>query len=564
MNMATAVCKSAGLCLVSGLFWTSAALAQGSLSGGPGLGGQPSVLAGAAGTIASSAGGSLVWTHTSGTENWVGTNVAIGDNGAVVLSQFQGLHGATRLFHSQDANPPTPIWQQNAAYMSLSTRADAAKRADVQATLHFAQDSSAAPRVPVLAVYSSAGPMWSYAFPFTVNMTRNGVFVSSDGETIVAWVYDYSSLSTAVAVFSRSSATPRSFSNLATLGTPLAVKLSGDGSTLYVASAIKTLILDVDHGTVAYESYNSEGLSLGHAISGDGSIFARGLSQRTVSLYRKQGSTYAPWFTYDLNANAACMNLAISEDSSTLACGYNYGSPYLEVRTVVLDLTSPTHQVVMDESVVGSGALMNSMADLALSARGETVVVGLSGDELGAAPEVVVYAKDSAAGSWGRVYQFDLPGSVNDVDVSADGRRVAAASKAVHMSSAGSGGRIDVFELVPTTASGDLTWEGVPSIGSTLTFHHSGLTPGTSAELLVSPELALPPVEFPGVGTLYLKRDELTVEAFGTADQNGVFTCQVTIPTDDPTLAGRTYHVQSIGLNPAQLSHDWLTITIQP
>jgi hypothetical protein len=555
----------AGVAMVAGSAFAQTSVAQTTLFDGQVLGGTPEELRAESGTIASTSSGSLVWTHASGAENWIGTNVAVGDDGRFVLSQFQGVYGATRLFRTQDANPPTPVWQNSATYMAMSTRVDAARSADVQATLHFAQDSVSSTRVPLLSVYSSASaaPMWRYSFPFSVIMPRNGVHVSSDGETIVGWVYDFGTLSTAVAVFGRTSNTPRSFSNLATLGVPLSVKLSADGSTLYVASAIKTMILDVANGTIAYELYNSEGLGLGHAISGNGSVFARGLSQRSIATYRKQGSTYVPWFTYSLDTEASCMSLALSDDGSTMACGYNYGSPYQQVRTVVLNLATTPAQVVLDESVLGSGTLMNSMSDLALSARGDTVAVALSGDQNGAAPELLVYAKDASAISWSRAYQFDLPGSANDVDISADGTRIAVASKAVHMMAPGTGGRIDLFEVTPTVATADLTYTGVPSIGAELDFYVSGLTPGRLTELLVSREAASPPLSFPGVGVLYLKRDAINIESIGNADHTGTYHARLAIPLD-PGLIGKTYYVQGLALEPSQLSHDWLQITILP
>ncbi len=544
---------------------SSDALGQGSVFGGAVHGGTLAVLEQPSGSVSSTSSATHVWTHSTGADAWIGTNVAIGDDGRHVLSQFQGLKGATRLFRTEDSNPPTPMWQASAPYLAMSAKVDAADRADVLATFHFAQDSASAARVPQLTLYASnsGSPLWKYSFPFSVTMPANGVHVSADGETIVAWVFDYGTLTTALAVFGRATNVPRLFVNLETSGIPFAVRLSSSGSTLSIVSNIKTIILDVASGAVAFTSYHTQSVGLGHAISRDGSMFARALSSRTVALFQKQEAMYLPWFSYTLDVDASCSSIAFSEDGSTLALGYNYGYPYLQVRTVVLDIRTLPAQVVFDHSVIGGGAWINTLADLAISARGETVAVGLAGDQQGAAREVQVYSKDATSGTWSTALEYDLPGSVNDVDVSSDGTRVAVASKAVHMTTGGSGGRIDTFKLTPIAPTMDLTWDGTPSPGNTVYFHHTGLTPGRPAQLMVSPELASPPLYFPGVGTLYIRRDRITIEAVGNADSNGVFHCSVLVPVDT-TKVGHTYYVQSMGLEPPQLSNTWLAITIQP
>jgi hypothetical protein len=449
--------------------------------------------------------------------------------------------------------------------MSYASRVDAAESANVQVALRFNQATSAASRVPVLSRYqsNSATANWTYSFPFTVTNSASGVHVSRNGQTIVAWVYDYSSLKTAVAVFGASSPTPRSYSLVYTAGMPLSGELSADGSTLLLVAAIKTIVFNATSGAVSYEHFNTQTLNLGHAISGDGSIFALSSSQKQVLLYRRQGTTYQPWFTHTLDADAACSSVALSDDSSTLVCGFNYGSPFLQVRTHVLDLRAPTHPIVFDDSVTGGGSVMNVITDVDVSADGSAVAVGLSGDQQGLAPELLVYGKNAQSGAWSRLFSYDLPGSVNDVDISADGRRIATASKAVHMSTAGNGGRIDLFGVAPTIApSVDLAVFGTPSLGGSLTFQQY-LPAGTSAMLLRAPTLAAVPQAFPGIGTLYLERSTTRVAASGVAGSNGVFETSITVPMN-ASLVGRTFYFQGLSTVPDKLSHDWVSVTVQP
>lgn len=516
-------------------------------------------------TAAAQSAGNLVWTHASGQENWIGRTVALGNHGENVFAEFEGFHGYTRIFSAQDANPPTPLWQNAVSYMSYASKVDAAESADVQVALRFDQATAGASRVPVVARYASnsSTPQWTYSFPFTVNNTGSGIQISRDGQTIVAWVYDYSTLKTAVAVFSPSSGTPRSYTLLYTAGVPMTAELSADGSTLLVVAAIKTIVFAVPSASVSFELFNSQTLNLGHAISGNGSIFALTSTLRQVTLHKRQGSTYQPWFTHELDANAACSSVALSDNGSTMVCGFNYGSPYLQVRTQVVDLTSALHPVVLDESITGGGTQTNVITDVDISADGSAVAVGLSGDQQGLAPEVVMYARNAQSSAWSRIFSYNLPGSVNDIDISADGRRIATASKAVHMSMAGSGGRIDLFRAEATAPpAADIAVFGTAHLGSTITFRQY-LAPGTPAMLLRASALAAIPQSWPDVGTLYLERPKTKTVASGVAASNGVFETSMTVP-QDATLVGRTFYFQGYTTSPAHLTHDWVSVTVLP
>lgn len=514
----------------------------------------------------STAGGELVWTHSSGAESWIGKTVALANQGGNVISEFEGLNGSTRLFASQDSNPPTPVWQAQVPYMASGNKVDAAETANVQAALRFEQASATAPRYPLLARYSSGSstPAWTYQFPFTVTNPASGVHVSRDGQSIVAWIFDFSTLRTAVAVFAPNSGTPRSYTLIDTSGIPVTAKMSADGSTLMIVTPIKATLFAVPTGTVTFSLYNTQSMNLGHAISGDGSIVALAAAQQKVMLHRRVGTAYQPWFTHTLAADAGCSRTAISDDGSTLVCGFNYGSPYLQVRTQVIDLTAAAHPVVFEESVTGGGVAMNVITDIDVSADGRTVAVGLSGDQQGLAPELLAYSRDAQTSLWSRTFSYNLPGSINDVDVSADGRRIATASKAVHMFTGGSGGRIDLFKLESTTTppTTDIAVFGDAHLGSTITIRQY-LPPGQSAKLLRAPALAPVPQNWPNLGTLFLDRPLTKVVSTGVANASGVFETSLLVPMD-ATLVGRTFYFQGYGESPAALSHDYVSVTVLP
>jgi hypothetical protein len=505
-------------------------------------------------------GGHVAWTHSSGAENWIPKTVALGNDTQNVFFQFDGYLGSARLFSTQAPNPPSPLWTDNAAYMSFSSEVAAADDADVLATLRFDQPSSTAQKVPVVARYASnsSTPRWTYSFPFTVNNPTSGIQVSRDGQTIAAWVYDYSNLKTAVAVFGPTSGTPRSYSLLYTAGMPNTAKLSDDGSTLLIVSDLKQLVFKTATGTLALDGWNMTSIGNGVAISRDGSTYAITRQRQYVDVFKNNALS----FTLDLGLpEPACHVVEFNDSGTTLALGWNFGAPNLETRVQVVDVGSPSHPVVLNDSIIGVGAnRMNIITDMDLSADGSLLAVGTSGDADNVAPGIVLYQR---APTWSRLYEQDLPGSVNAVDVSADGQYIAVASKAVHMNVAGSGGRIDLFRAVPAGGpSADLEVFGSTHLGDTITFR-AYVLPGQFVRLLRAPSLAATPQIFPGVGTLYLDRPKTKLAATGFANANGVFETSLVIPMD-ASLVGRTFYFQGYGMTPDALGQDYVSVTVLP
>lgn len=509
---------------------------------------------------AQTSGASLVWTYASGQESWVPRVVTVGDQGSNVFTNLDGWGGAPRMFSSNDQNPPTPVWTGSGPYMSSSARVDSAKDAGVYVEMHFAQSSSTAPKTPVLSKYSSSAsaPQWTYTFPFTLNSGSNGVHVSRDGRTIVGWVFDWSTQKTNVAVFDSTSSQPRSYTAVETAGEPRAAVLSSDGNTLLVVAQLRTVVFDARAGTTAYTGTNWGGIGPGHALSGDGSVFAKSLPDRRVEVWRRQGTSFTLDFTHEAPSLHQCGRMAISNDGSKLAMAFSSLENFLTVRVRVVDLANAQHALLLDDVVTGAGGYHNVASDVVLSGDGSHLGVGLTGDQAGQAPEVLAYSLGGS--TYERVLTHDLPGSVNDLDISADGRRLAVASKATHNIVGIGGGRIDLFDLqAPTLPQSDLTLTGIPHAGGTVSVTHY-ITPGTPALLLRAPAAAAAPQIFPGVGTLYLQRATMQAVHSGVSSGNGTLASVVNVPA----TPGTTYYFQGFSTLPRRLSTDWVQMTVVP
>lgn len=502
------------------------------------------------------AGGELVWTHTSGSQGWIGRVVSIGDRSSQVLTSIEGYSATTRLYSSFADDPADPAWQSTPAFFSFLRGVDSAERADAHVSLDFVEPMAGSQRRPVVSYFdsSSSSPQWNYTLPVSANSQGGGVHITANGQRIVAWVFDNMTNKTLVAVFGAGSPTPTASTLLTTLGEPLKVRMAANGSALYVASTLKTIVFDLNTNAVALDAMNWESIATGHAIAGDGAVIAKGLLSHRVEVQRRLNGVWSPWFTHDLGTTGACYEAALSEDGATMVVGSSFGTNGLTTRLQVLDLTQSTHPVVFEEFQSGSGAYTNNVSSLSMSARGDVIALGLTGDQGGLVPELIAYRRTN--GAWSRTFSYDLPGSVNQVDLSADGTRLSVASKTTHLNVMSGGGRIDLFSL----GTRDLWMEGTPRAGSTVVIKQRW-APGATGILLASPQPATTPQTFPGVGTLYLRRAMITTAGSGTTGTDGILSTTYTIPAG---TAGTSINFQAWCSSPRSLSSDWLHIDVLP
>lgn len=502
---------------------------------------------------------SLLWRVTSD-GSWIAETVSLGDRGGQVFCERGALDNHTELYSSFDATGPTPAWSDDQVQFSFAPKARSSEVGGVHIALHQEYaDSVQLWRRGVLRKYSasSAGIAdWTYASPvLTINEKHTSCALSSDGQVIVLLAYDASSLDTRVTVFSPDSSQPLHESLLPTFGEPLALDLSADGSTLAVASNLKLVLFDVAAGLLLEEQFTLGEPQFGAlSLSGDGGLLARGtLGELSISARDIQG-TYAEVLSLPFSSTTFCRRVDLSEDGSTLVAGLNDSSDGSSARLLSLDV--PSAQVLFDLTLTGSGTDLNLISRLECSATGQRFAAGVWGDSAGLVPKVLVFRRDSPE----PILADSLPGSVLELDLSADGRRLAVASKSTHAMQWGSGGALSLYRV----GSPELDAEGTPHSGATIQVRHH-LRPDSESKLLVGTALAASPapaLEL-GSGLLYLEPSSLWSLPVVTADSEAVASHALQLPSSSVSV-GSSYYVQAIDLSSGELSRTWLQVTILP
>jgi hypothetical protein len=389
----------------------------------------------------------LIWTHTDGGLHWIATAVSIGNHGTEVFSEYDQNSQNDQLFSSFDTNPPTPIFTNNSPFGSSDRHVASADGTDLRVSLHeFNQNMPSATAVLSKFTGYSSTPDWTHTFVPPPGDTINGgtnVGVSRDGQTIVVGISDQATSSVNISVFSPASATPLSTTTVGLGGTNNEIRgfhLSADGSTLYFSAGgnpVAAYIFDLASTSVVFStpilgSFDS------HAISGDGSVFAFG-DFGHMHVFEKVGGVYTPTFTRTVGGQNFCALIDISDDSKTIAYGFFFYATGLTDQIEALDV--PTHTVTMTDVVTATGSLQNTMSAVSCSADGQHFAVGLWGDGGGPVAEGRLYARNQNT----PIGLLNLQGSIFSIQISADGQRFVAGSKAVHANIPGFGGEVDLF-----------------------------------------------------------------------------------------------------------------------
>lgn len=494
----------------------------------------------------------LVWTR-SDPQYWVGKIVSLGDHGTQVFTEFDSGIDHAEFLSGFDQSPATPVWQTPSGLDLAQASCDSAETSDVHVTLHqVVTAGDQQHRQPVLALYTSSSPLpdWTYAFPAQIGGTSR-VAISRNGQRIVAAILNNFTSKIEVAVFAPTSSTPLSYTQIPFCTQMRGFDLSADGSTLYLSTASQAYLFDVATHSIVHQIGLPTALDC-HALSGNGSVFAYGTFGTLEVFERNVGGGYAHTHTRTVPGQCVCARIDISDDGSTIAYGFNYFDTNLRVHVEALDV--PTKAVTMQDDAIGTGTLQNVMADVSIDEDGGRFAVGLWGDEGNVCPELRFYSKYQNA----PVATFNLPGSVFDVDISADGDRVAVASKLVHANTFASGGQISLYAF----AREDLRARGVPVLGGRVSFTIAG-NPGQPAQLLWSDAPAQTPFEFPNIGTLYLRRTSLNAVPMTPVGADGRAMIEFPLPTTPGTI-GQTLYFQGFLSNPRHLTNDWIALTVLP
>jgi len=506
-----------------------------------------------------------IWDHPCYLEGLNPRCTAIGSSGTIVFTDMEGVNTFTRTLSSFDATPAGPVAQSGASAMRRHAVVRSADATDVRVDLAYVQASAGAPTFPIVAKSSfmAAEADWTYSFPFSFSDAESlqpGLGISRDGQVIVACAYNRVPGRLAIAVFHPGSSAPSAYQDIQTFFEPMNYALSSDGSTFVVISQLYTLVYDVAHDVVTFNA-NSEFPYGGLAVSRDGSRFAKSLaSDHRIDVYAKQAGVYAIFATYPDHGFGQAAALAMSDDGSTLVAAY--ANPPSTVTPVVLDISAPLPRAVYQDSIVGDGPFWNSVRDLVLAPDGATFGLALTGSLSGVTPQLQAYARDPASGAWSNVLQATLRGSALDVDLSADGTKIAVASMRGHWDAPLGGGEISLFRV----RAQDLEAHGVPAPSAHVELDYEPASPpnvGAAVALLESPVLANHASVFPGIGTLYLDRMLAHSVGVGHIDASGVASVGLNLPSSSASI-GTTNFYQALCLSPRRLSETWVRVTIVP
>lgn len=491
------------------------------------------------------------WTYASGSSGWIPDTVSIGDEGQRVFSAVGTFGSSARLF-SESA---TPIATDAHTEMSYRHMVDSSENCGRRTWLHYRGASVTSPANPELRIYDTdnSSPAVTYTFPFTVSQPFGGTQISDEGDRVCAWVYNFAALETVVAVFEGSSTTPSVYTTINTFVEPKGAKLSKDGTRLYMVTGPKTFIMDTTTGDLIQTLYNFYSVGNAQALSPNGDMFAQGSNSNELNIYRQQGGSYSSWYSHQISGDYESGRACFSGDGRTLVATFD-GTLNDRIRVIVLDLDQPVPVVKFDHELFGGGSLALATSDLEVDHEGRRAFVGTWGDELGLVPEVMVFGA-SSDGSWTQTHSVDLSGSVRDLDIDRDGLYLAVASKTVHATQVGGGGRYDLYEL--PDASG-MRLIGTPTAGGTIEVRVS-CPPDKTGLLLASDNLATTPMNFGGTGRLFLERSGLQFLSRTTENGSGELVFTLSLAT---ASAGDTIHVQGLVFGPRRLSPGALTIEV--
>lgn len=489
------------------------------------------------------------WSFNDNGQGWIGNTVALGDHGGQVFSELHKNAQSAVLLSAFDHDPANPLWS-DPALGTDARKVAAAETSDLHVAAHELV-VGALRRVEVKAYRSaSAQPVWSYAFTPLIAGGSN-VGISRDGGRVVAGIYNSSAARVEIAVFDGASGSLLSYTLIPVTGALHAFDLSADGSTLLLTADTQLYLFDVASATVTFSVDVSTSLDAA-AISGNGAVLACGGFNWMRVWEHNAAGVWAPTFTRFVPGSNYVGALDVSEDGSTVAYAFTYYDTFLTVRVEAFDVAAKV--VTMSDVVTGVGTLQNIVGDVAVCADGSRFAVGVWGDAVNSVPELRYYARNQNT----PLQAIDMPGSVYAVAISADGRHVAAACKALHANTLGNGGSIVLLE----EGGADLALEDLPRIGTAPVFAVHG-PPGHGAWLICSEGTAATPIAAFNGSLLYLDRDRLEFFPMGIVGPGGSADAPFAI-APQPNLVGVTLYFQGMTLAPRALTDDWLQVTILP
>lgn len=407
-------------------------------------------------------GPTVRWQDDDGAALWVGADVAIGDDGATVISAKQWNSPMISVYSSLTGES---LFDHPLPY-AFQIRVDAAERSTEMAAmvLHHRRPGSTLSMAPELWVWEDATdpePAWKYPFPEADSWFYTGmdVHISADGQTIVAWNTYTSTRRNLIHVFDLDGTVRGTFETTQEYNSSAGeqVVVSRDMHRLLMDVGGEPQLIDLATGELLKE-WRHHGLRSGHTLSGDGRTVAIGDGSE-VRIHRENEEGKFPRIaTYTLPSNQTAGELALDHDGSHLAILANASSPANRLDLVVYHVDAK-QDLAVHRFDSPNNYLSLRATGLQMTEDAAMIVGSTYGDDPGLIPDAFAYALGE-----GITAEIFTPGSAYACDLDPSGQLFAVATKDKHANSIGTGGDI----VCADTRQAALTVHGLPRRGHEL------------------------------------------------------------------------------------------------
>lgn len=499
-------------------------------------------------------GPTVRWQDDDGAALWVGADVAIGDNGATVISAKQWNSPMISVYSSLTGES---LFDHLLPY-AFQVRVDAAERGTAMAAmvLHHRRPGSTLSMATELWVWEDATdpePAWKFAFPEADSWFYTGmdVHISADGQTIVAWNTYTSTRRNLIHVFDLDGTVRGTFETTQEYNSSAGeqVVVSRDMHRLLMDVGGEPQLIDLATGELLKE-WRHHGLRSGHTLSGDGRTVAIGDGSE-VRIHRENEEGKFPRIaTYTLPSNQTAGELALDHDGSHLAILANASSPANRLDLVVYHVDAKA-DLAVHRFESPNNYLSLRATGLQMTEDAAMIVGSTYGDDPGLIPDAFAYALGE-----GITAEIFTQGSAYACDLDPSGQLFAVATKDKHANSIGTGGDI----VCADTRLAALRAIGSPRLGNQLRLELEA--PYAQAWLIASAALGTSPTPW-GPSQLDLGT---TLNRQLVALQAGQAQWHEALPTT-PAAVGQTIHLQAGFLDdgrPAGALTNRISFRIQP
>lgn len=502
----------------------------------------------------------MLWSHATPTESYWDYKISLGMYGSQIFSDTGWDNGEhSRLYSTFEQSNIAPIWDNSGDAWEVKSRSVASSS---ESNIHavFKQEKLLASGGlsfeyrSHLEVYesSSSAPILSYFL--SIYHDKLFVDLTPDGRFVAAAIHNGSS--TRLIVFDLKAAqlnTPILEANISLYGQITQLGISADGRRINLSSKLRGVIIEVPTGNELFSEYYFDTLEVGHSFSKNGKVLARPTGagvkvQKEISPGSFVTKEYNP---YAWDAPEQAYLTGLSGDGSVVAAAFFTSPDYQKIEVFAWDTDTDTQ--LLHHVIQGAGTYDNWPSAIKITDDSSKIALASYGDQLGLAPEIHVYEKLGTNLGYILQTSFNRPGSVYDLEISADGNFLATSGRTTHYNAISGTKVVESFSL-----GGELNIVGLPVAGSTITiefYPHSA----TLAKLLVASELA-PDSEQYSFGELFLDRPTVDVVSMGNVDGAGKATITFPIPIG---TQGQVFYLQGFGVSPQrELSKSFIPITI--